>query len=160
VGAVFLDIDPCPPPRQAEHLNEAGQAPPRRYASFERCVVAAAKSAAGASPVVHKHLAEHAYRLDGDEWVQRFDPGFLRAVRTWDNAALLSAIAVPALVLRGEQSTVMAPESFDMMLRLIPDARGALIEGAGHQLHIERPEAVAREIEAFVASIPAGGDTP
>lgn len=152
-GAVFMDIDPCPPPRQAEHLNEAGGAPPRRYESLERAIAAAAKMAAGASSAVHRHLGEHGYRQDELGWAQRFDQQFLRSIRTWDMRPLLPRITVPALVIRGADSTVMSPEGYDTMLRLLPRAQGAPVPGAGHQVQLERPTEVGRLIAAFVAGL-------
>jgi pimeloyl-ACP methyl ester carboxylesterase len=155
-GAAFLDIDPCPPARQAEHLNEAGQSPPRRYDAFDRAVAAASRMAPNAAPDVHRHLAAHAFAQEDGHWVQRFDPAFLRSVRTWDTRPLLTAVSVPALVLRGADSTVMSPEGYETMLRLLPDARGELIPAASHQLHLDQPERVAAAIEAFAAAL-AGG---
>jgi pimeloyl-ACP methyl ester carboxylesterase len=155
-GAVFLDIDPCPPPRQAEHLNEAGKSPPRRYDDFERVVAAASRIAPGAAPEIHRHLAEHGFARRDGEWVQRFDPAFLRSVRTWDMRPLLPSITVPALVLRGADSTVMSPEGYETMLRLLPGARGELIPGATHQLHLDQPARVAAALEAFAEVVAAG----
>lgn len=152
-GAAFLDIDPYPPQRQADHLNEAGQAPPRRYDSPDRTVNAASRMAPAAAPEVHRHLGQHAFREEAGEWVQRFDPAFLRSIRTWDNRDILASIPVPSLVLRGAESTVMSPEAYDLMLRQLRRVTGALIPGATHQLHLDQPARVAEAIEVFAAGL-------
>ncbi|MCE7929496.1 MAG: alpha/beta fold hydrolase [Chloroflexi bacterium CFX7] len=62
-GAVLMDIDPRPPDRQPQHLNDVGQAPPRSYASVALAAAREARIAPAASPAVHSHLALHGYQL-------------------------------------------------------------------------------------------------
>ena len=40
---------------------------------------------------------------------------------------------------------------FHQRLKQVPDVRQALIENAGHMLHHDQPEALAQEIEKFLA---------
>jgi pimeloyl-ACP methyl ester carboxylesterase len=152
-GAVFMDIDPFPPVRHADHLNEAGSAPPKRYASIDKALARESRIAPNAATEVHEHLARHGYRREASEYVQRFDQGFLRAVRTWDARPVLPRVTIPALVLRGAESTVMSPEGYDDLLRGLPSARGRLIPGASHQLHLDRPADVAAAIDEFMAGL-------
>jgi esterase len=152
-GAVFIDIDPHVPEYQVDHLHEAGAPLPKRYDEFARAVARESRVAPGASPEVHLHLATHGFRQDGGEWVQRFDQQFLRTIERWDVREGLADITVPALVLRGSESTVMSPVSVDFMLEELPRAHAIEISGAGHQLHLERPADLAAAIEAFVAEV-------
>lgn len=152
-GAVFMDIDPYPPERQAKHLNDVGAAPPRVYPSLDRAVARESRVAPAASPAVHTHLARHGYRPSDAGLAQKFDQAFLRAVISWDARGLLPGIRVPALVLRGGESTVMSGQGYRDLLEGLPNVRGEVIFGATHQLHLDRPLAVAAVIEAFVAGL-------
>jgi pimeloyl-ACP methyl ester carboxylesterase len=154
-GVAILDIDPCPPPSQSDHVNQAGSAPLRRYGSFERALARESRIAPGASAAVHEHLARHGYRLEGGEYVQKFDQAFLRAVRTWDARPLLASITTPALVLRGAHSTVMSRAGFDDLLAGLSDVRGVVIPDASHQLHLDNPWAVASSLLEFIREIEA-----
>jgi len=152
-AAIFMDIDPCPPELQAKHLNEVGAEPPKIYASLDRAVARESRIAPAASPAVHMHLARHGYRLTDAGYAQKFDQAFLRSVRTWDTRALLPNITVPALALRGGESIVMSEQGYRDLLEGLPNARGEVVFGATHQLHLDRPLAVATLIEGFVSGL-------
>jgi pimeloyl-ACP methyl ester carboxylesterase len=64
----------------------------------------------------------------------------------------LGRIGVPTLVLWGESDGVVKPAYGRTYASLIPGARFALIEGAGHHPEVERPEALAQQVLAFMAS--------
>jgi len=152
-GAVLMDIDPCPPEQQATHLNQVGAEPAKVYPSLDRAVARESRIAPAASPATHMHLARHGYRLTDAGYAQKFDQGFLRAVRTWDVRPLLPRITVPVLVLRGGESIVMSEQGYRDLLNGLPNARGEVVFGATHQLHLDRPVAVAALIEAFVSAL-------
>lgn len=152
-AAVLMDIDPHSPRRHADHLNEVGEAPPKVYPSFERAIARESRIAPGAAEEVHQTLARFGYRETEGGFAQKFDQGFLRSVRVWDMRGSLGKIAVPALVLRGSESTAMSVAGYDELLRAIPSARGLVIAGAGHQLHLDRPVEVAAAVDAFVTSL-------
>jgi len=59
-----------------------------------------------------------------------------------DRSALLPRIDVPALVIGGEEDTLIPPEVMKAMARAIPGARTTIVPGAGHLPPIERPDAV------------------
>jgi pimeloyl-ACP methyl ester carboxylesterase len=50
------------------------------------------------------------------------------------------------LVMRGEQDQIVPPEAFEAMARAIPDARQAVIAGAGHLAFVEKPREVFSEL--------------
>lgn len=152
-GAVLMDIDPRPPDRQPQHLNDVGQSPPRSYASIALAAAREARIAPAASPAVHSHLAIHGYRLTDAGYTQKFDQAFLRSVRTWDARELLPKVTIPALVLRGGESAVMSDEGYRDLVERMPNVRGETVFGATHQLHLDMPKAVAAAIEAFVAGL-------
>lgn len=59
-----------------------------------------------------------------------------------DSRPDLGGISVPTLVLVGEEDALTPPEGAREMALAIPDARFALVEGAGHLAPLERPALV------------------
>ncbi|MEE2953429.1 MAG: 3-oxoadipate enol-lactonase [Pseudomonadota bacterium] len=59
-------------------------------------------------------------------------------------------IDVPTLCIAGEEDGSTPPDLVRSLADLIPNARFALIEAAGHIPNVERPEAYANEIERFL----------
>lgn len=73
-----------------------------------------------------------------------------------DSWPRLAHIAVATLIVCGADDVVCPPELSREMAAAMPHARLALIEGAGHYVTLEQPEAVAAEIAAWLATpIPA-----
>lgn len=69
-----------------------------------------------------------------------------------DSRPRLGRLTMPTLVLCGTEDRICPPALSIEMARLIPQARLALIEGAGHYVTLERPKAVAAEIAAWLAT--------
>ncbi len=69
-----------------------------------------------------------------------------------DARPFLPAIRCPTLVLCGRQDVLTPPELAREMADLIPNARLAIIEDAGHMTPMERPEAVNAHLEAWLAA--------
>jgi pimeloyl-ACP methyl ester carboxylesterase len=67
-----------------------------------------------------------------------------------DSRPTLSAIAVPVLVLVGDEDRLTPPSDSEAMTAALPDARLVRIPGAGHLAALERPDAVAAELVAFL----------
>lgn len=63
----------------------------------------------------------------------------------------LSRVAVPTLVLWGASDRIVAPSYGEAYSALIPNARFAAIEAAGHHPEIERPDAFADHLLGFLA---------
>jgi pimeloyl-ACP methyl ester carboxylesterase len=64
--------------------------------------------------------------------------------------ALLRAIPVPTLVLRGAESHVLERAVAERMARELPHGRLQEIPRAVHTLHEDNPEAVLAALEAFL----------
>ena len=62
----------------------------------------------------------------------------------------LGRIRVPTLVLWGASDRVVSPEYGRAYARLIPDARFAMIEEAGHHPELEQPDRFAEQVAAFL----------
>ena len=69
-----------------------------------------------------------------------------------DQTASLPSIAVPTLVVVGEQDVLTPPAESQAMAAAIPGARLVAIAGAGHLAPMERPRAVAAALGDFFAS--------
>ena len=65
----------------------------------------------------------------------------------------LPRVRVPALVVRGAGDRIVPPEHVERWAELLPDCRTETVAGAGHALHVERPDEVAELVGAFI-----GGD--
>ncbi|NLS68202.1 alpha/beta hydrolase [Bradyrhizobium brasilense] len=93
------------------------------------------------------------------------DEALTRHARDWDALCLygwepymynprlkrwLSGIAVPTSVLWGASDRLVAPDYGRSYAALIPGARFALIEGAGHHPERERPDALADRVLDFL----------
>lgn len=91
---------------------------------------------------------------DGGLW-PRFERevlvGTLREATRLDRWAEWESIACPALVVRAENGYFDAADIRDMARRG-RDCRYAEVAGAGHDLHLERPDRWRRAIEGFLAA--------
>ena len=63
----------------------------------------------------------------------------------------------PALFLSGGRSDYVRPEHRPLIEELFPQATFAVIEGAGHWVHAERPAEFLGELRRFLAEPPAAG---
>jgi pimeloyl-ACP methyl ester carboxylesterase len=68
-----------------------------------------------------------------------------------DHRAALSTLKLPVAVLCGAQDRITPPELSKETAALVPGARLEIVEGAGHMLPCERPEAVARVLRGLLA---------
>ncbi len=71
-----------------------------------------------------------------------------------DHSARLHEIAVPTLVVWGDQDAFFPRAEQDVLMRTIPGARLVTYAGAGHAIHWEEPRRFAVDVAGFVASLP------
>jgi len=64
----------------------------------------------------------------------------------------LSSIAAPLLIVAGSQDRMTSPKAAKALLGFIPGARLVSIDGSGHALMAERPDAVLDALRNFVAA--------
>jgi 3-oxoadipate enol-lactonase len=79
--------------------------------------------------------------------------GDILAVRDFDARARLGEIAVPVLVLVGEDEIEPIAAACDALVEGLPNARKVVIPKAGHMAHFEQPDAAAAEIERFLGEL-------
>jgi pimeloyl-ACP methyl ester carboxylesterase len=77
--------------------------------------------------------------------------GHFRADLTHETRARLAAIAVPALVVHGDEDLITLPWYNRAVADAIPDAKLVTIAKAGHLAWLERPGEVNAQIERFLA---------
>jgi pimeloyl-ACP methyl ester carboxylesterase len=70
-------------------------------------------------------------------------------VKSW--APRLRDISVPTLLIWGRDDTVLEWPFMEEARKMIPGAQTHTVENAGHSPHVEKPDAVADAIRAFVA---------
>jgi pimeloyl-ACP methyl ester carboxylesterase len=69
----------------------------------------------------------------------------------------LYRITPRTLVVFGEQDAFVPPSYADDFVAGLPDARSAIVPGAGHMLQVEQPDEVIRVVTEFLAAeVPAG----
>lgn len=68
-----------------------------------------------------------------------------------DSRPRLSRIAVPTLVVCGAEDRICPPPMSIAMANAIPQARLAIVDGAGHYVMLERPDQVAHEVADWLA---------
>lgn len=62
----------------------------------------------------------------------------------------------PTLVVRGGRSPYVSDENLPVLKEVLPQAGIATLEGAGHWLHAEQPEAFQRSVDEFLAGLDDG----
>lgn len=105
--------------------------------------------AAGADPAVVRECFLEQVKTD-----PRVRYGDLRAGDGIDLTAALAALRVPVLVATGREDHFCPPEQAAAAQALVPGARLAVIEGAGHMLTSEQPDAFHAALDAFLAELP------
>jgi len=93
-------------------------------------------------------------------WLLEDDPVVFswgwEAIRDLDYGERIKSIAVPSLVVRGSVDAASQRDGMQAMAKLLPRARYAEIEGAGHVAPLEQPEAFATVLREFLEhDIPA-----
>ena len=91
--------------------------------------------------------------------------GLARALRGFSQGAepdltpRLSAVRVPTLILAGELDPPYLAHA-ERLISGIPDAERIVIDGAGHNIHLERPEPFERALVARLARLESARSVP
>ena len=104
--------------------------------------------AAGASQEVRDEVCRTMARIDPDA----FRIG-CEAVWLADQRDRVARIAVPTLVLVGDQDTITPPKLSEELAHAIPGARLQILAGAGHLTNIEKPDEFNADVETFIRSV-------
>lgn len=79
----------------------------------------------------------------------------VKAGRNVDRWQEVKDLKVPTLLVRGENSRELSPENYKAMLASNPMIKGVEIEGAGHWVHSDQPQAFVDALKSFVGDFPA-----
>jgi pimeloyl-ACP methyl ester carboxylesterase len=142
-----------------ELRDESGQ---RAYDSFEEFAARMQAENPRLTPERARFLAEHWGRQDEEGGiVRRADPAHKRSnptpTSTEDLLACWREITAPVLWIEGAQSGLIAriarnPEEYEARKDAIQDLAIERIEGAGHNVQHDQPEALAATIERFLSA--------
>jgi pimeloyl-ACP methyl ester carboxylesterase len=83
--------------------------------------------------------------------IQRQD----QAVRHHDACDRLRTIKVPVLIIHGREDRLVPVEEAEALHQILPRSRIEIFEGAGHQVHSERFDAVVDRVLHFVSEVEA-----
>ncbi len=85
------------------------------------------------------------------EWLRPFRAGALPDARPPDAARRLAALGLPILLLHGRQDMTFPALLAEDAAGLIPSARAAVIEAAGHMTHVDQPRAWLDALQEFLS---------
>lgn len=154
------------PTRYAAWLDDLKQpAQLRDYASLDEVADRLRRNNPRLTPARADWLAPHWARHDPDRdrWVVQGDPAHKRTnpvlYRAEEAVACWARIEAPVLWIEARQTDVAKfwgdryPRAeFEQRMNAVPRLERLLIDNAGHMLHHDQPEAVARALEAFFES--------
>jgi pimeloyl-ACP methyl ester carboxylesterase len=79
--------------------------------------------------------------------------GDYTACNGFDVMDRIAALRVPTLVVAGQDDQLTPPKYAQFLTQTIPGARLAMVERAGHYVHLEQPHAVNHAIRDFLATL-------
>ena len=95
--------------------------------------------------VFFERIVAESLKLPAPLWREVLD-----GVIAFDDAADLGRITAPTLLIWGEQDALFPREEQDRLVAAIPDARLLVYPETGHCPNWERPERVAKDLDAFL----------
>ena len=166
---ILVDVAP-------EGLPEGGQATRAFHREtdilqrFEDFLERAAKFNPARKPEHIEYSLTHSLRHTDEGWTWKQDPrprdrgqlvpdeirrerGAKRSAELWET---VKKIPVPTLVLRGEKSRGLGLEVAERTAREMPNARLVTVPGASGFIPGDAPKDCAREVDAFLSSVPLG----
>jgi len=99
-------------------------------------------------------VAEAMRQITGTPPAQSLTAALVAIAERPDSRPLLPSIAVPTLVVVGEEDTVTPPAESRAIASAVPRARLATIPAAGHFSNLEVPEAFNRVVREFLEELP------
>jgi esterase len=152
-----VPIDIAPALNRLANANNTGQRrgaeqPPQTdFDSVEQMFAMSRQNNQIASDDMIRHrVTNNARRRDDGRWTWKYS---LDAPRLWQPEDLwerLADITAPTLVVRGGVSNVLSQEVAEKEAAAIPNGRLVVIEGSGHPVPMDRPEALEKEVRAFL----------
>jgi pimeloyl-ACP methyl ester carboxylesterase len=93
-------------------------------------------------------------------WMEYSGPSLVDEANCWlpreDLTDRLSEIDLPVLIVHGAEDVAIPLERATVMEHQLPDARVAVVKGAGHTVNVEAAAEVNDRIRSFLREIEAG----
>lgn len=126
------------------------------FASPEAAFVQARQANSVPPEAHHRYRVDHGLmRTEDGQWTFRYDR-VLRAGVPRDGIPpdegwrLVAEIGVPTLLLRGENSDILAASVAERMVADVPDCEFQEIAGSGHPIPLDKPEAFLEALQRFL----------
>jgi pimeloyl-ACP methyl ester carboxylesterase len=155
-GAMAIDIAITSSHRRNRYLNRLKGLPVVNYPDLETAKARfrlMPEEGVIATEVVHEIAEKSLARTDDGRWTLKFDrESFLGG----DGLAVLDTIKeirIPLMLVRAERSRIMTAEALESARIANSQVRVITIPDAHHHVILEKPDAVARAIEDFAASL-------
>jgi pimeloyl-ACP methyl ester carboxylesterase len=103
--------------------------------------------------IVHEIAERSLARTDEGRWTLKFDRESFLGGDGLEVLDTIKEIRIPTMLVRAEHSRIMTAEAAEQARASNPRARLVTIAGAHHHVILEKPDAVARVIEEFAASL-------
>ena len=154
---VLVDITPGRPPGpEARDVTLAsGNPQPRDFESEEAAIAYLARAMSRAPRYLVEESVRHGMRRnEAGRYVWKYDPVlFSRRVRPsagMDLWKLVGGVSTPTLLQYGSESDVVNAELAEQLRGTMPRCTVERIEGAGHGLFTDQPDAFASSVERFM----------
>jgi esterase len=155
---VIVDIGPDIDPSGAERVRRMAAEAPEEFARSDDAVAYLKGYYPHASEAMLRHRVEHGLRrLPNGMYTWKYDKALRDqrrqgATPTVDLWPVVRRIRVPTLIMRGSESDIFTVETAQRMHALIPGSQFVEIQGAGHAIPTDAPEAFEKAIREFLAS--------
>ena len=155
---VLVDITPGRPAVVARgEISDDDRTAPGEFASSEDALAHLKRLMPRApAPLVEESVTHGLRRTDNGRYTWKYDPAFLSGRRSRANTvdlwSAVKTIPTPTLLQYGSHSNVVSPDLAARMGETMPRCTVERIEGAGHGLFTDQPEAFAASVERFLAA--------
>jgi esterase len=107
-------------------------------------------------PVLRQFLLQNLIRNEPSGYRWRINLDAIRRnyekLRSFPSALDNKQFGGPGLFLAGDQSRYVLPEHHGSIAAYFPEAKIVTIDGAGHWVHADKPEALANEVRRFITT--------
>lgn len=164
-GLVLVDVAPRISRDGVERIISFMQARPEGFASLDEVADAvAAYNPHRPRPTDLEGLKRNVRQREDGRWIWHWDPRFLgQGEAPPDETRVIGyeerlrdaarAVTVPTLLVRGARSDLLEEDGAADLLELIPHARYARVDGAGHMVAGDKNEVFNGEIVRFVSGL-------
>jgi pimeloyl-ACP methyl ester carboxylesterase len=162
---VLVDVAPRISQKGVDRIASFMLAKPEGFASLEEVADAiAAYNPHRPRPTDLEGLTRNVRQRPDGRWVWHWDPAFLRGMAQPDETRATTVgfeslrtvareVTIPTLLVRGAKSDLLEEDGAADLLELIPHARYARVDGAGHMVAGDRNDAFNSAIVDFLAEL-------